>query len=219
MQRPITHCIPIPHCILLVQPKLSIDYDRINKTLVPFHPCSLYNKPGDGSGTQWPFTHRIPIPQCILLVQPKLSIDYDRINKTLVPFHPCSLYNKPGVGRVQRPITHCIPIPHCILLVQPKLSIDYDRINKTLVPFHSCSLSNLCDSVYHRGILNRYCYHYPTSVIASWWGPKAFLSDSVWSQLKFNFTTSFCCYSATFVYVAAFVYATLLLAHLSIKSA
>ena len=90
MQRPITHCIPIPHCILLVQPKLSIDYDRINKTLVPFHPCSLYNKPGVGR-VQRPITHCIPIPHCILLVQPKLSIDYDRINKTLVPFHSCSL--------------------------------------------------------------------------------------------------------------------------------
>ena len=87
-------------------------------------------------------------------------------------------YNKPPFI-MQRPFTHRIPIPHCILLVQPKLSIDYDRINETLVPFHPCSLSNLCDSVYHRGILNKYCYHYPTSVIASWWGPKAFLSDSV----------------------------------------
>ena len=62
-------------------------------------------------------------------------------------------------------------------------------------------------------------HHYPTSVTASWWGPKAFLSDSVFKQLKFNFTTSFCCYFATFVYVAAFVQVTLLLAHLSIKSA
>ena len=83
-----------------------------------------------------------------------------------------------------------------------------------LIPF-----PNLWDIVYRRSILNKYCYHYPTSVTASWWGPKAFLSDSVFKQLKFNFTTSFCCYFATFVYVAAFVQVTLLLAHLSIKSA
>ena len=70
MQRPFTHRIPIPHCILLVQPKLSIDYDRINKTLVPFHPCPLYNKPGVGR-VQRPITHCIPIPHSTLLVQPK----------------------------------------------------------------------------------------------------------------------------------------------------
>ena len=95
-------------------------------------------------------------------------------------------------------------------LLQPK----YWIMHIILIPF-----PNLWDSVYHRSILNKYCYHYPTSVTASWWGPKAFLSDSVFKQLKFNFTTSFCCYFATLVYVAAFVQVTLLLAHLSIKSA
>ena len=89
-----------------------------------------------------------------------------------------------------------------------------------------------CDSHNHYCSLNNASYFFlptylfldiwttsPTSVTTSWWGPTAFLSYSVFKQLKFNFTTSSCWYFTTFVYVAAFVQVTLLLAHLSIKSA